>query len=135
MAARKSVKNITASIDGTDAPVYSATVVDGRTTTNGEIAAYGDTLFTTAASPVLHAADLTIDVLDEGTLGSTLAGKVGQTVAVSITVAYGDGSGTTPAGSNIIGSGNCVILSVTGDSVPVDSDGRSIIHVTLRKQA
>ena len=135
MAARKSVKNITASIGGTDAPVYSASVVDGRTTTNGEIAAYGDTLFTTAASPVLHAADLTIDVLDEGGLGSTLKGKVGKTVAVTITVAYGNGSEqTAPTGADIIG-GDCVILSVTGDSVPVDSDGRSVIHVTLRKQA
>lgn len=136
MAARKSVKNITASIGGTSAPVYSATVIDGRTTTNGEIAAYGDTLFTTAASPVLHAADLTIDVLDEGDLGATLKGKVGQTVAVSISVAYGDGSeSTAPTGTDIIGSGNCVILSVTGDSVAVDSDGRSVIHVMLRKQA
>ncbi len=133
---RNSVKKITATIGGVTVPVYSASVINGRTTTNGEIAGYDDTLFTRAISPVLHAADLTIDVLDEGDLGNDLKALVGQTVTTSIKVLYGNNNPTSGEGSDIITSGKeCVVLSVTGDSVAVDSDGRSLIHVTLREQA
>ncbi len=130
--ARKSVKTI--SINGITGAVYSATVIDGRTTTNGEIAAYGDTLFTTAASPVLHASELTVDIIDEGGQYAALKSLVGTNASVSITASYGDGSAAPTAGEGGV-SGTCAILSVTGDSVAVDSDGRSLIHVTICKQA
>lgn len=132
MAARKTVKNIT--IGTISGGVYSASVIDGRTTTNGEIAAYGDTLFTTAASPVLHASDLTVDILDEGGQYAAIKALVGTTQTVTITADYGDGESAATAGAGGV-SGKCVILSATGDNVAVDSNGQSIIHVTLRKQA
>lgn len=132
MATRKSVKNI--SINGITGGVYSATVMDGRNTTNGEIAAYGDTLFSTAASPVLHAEDCLVEVVDEGNQQDAIKALVGQTVPVTITTTYGDG---TTGGSTSVTtlSGNCVVLAANGDNVPVDDYGRSLIHVTLRKQA
>lgn len=132
MAARKTVKNI--SIAGISGGIYSASVIDGRNTTNGEIAAYGDTLFTTAASPVLHASDLTVDVVDEGGQYDAIKSLVGTTQNVTITVTHGDGS-TSGVSSGAVLSGACVILSAEGDNVPVDSEGKSVIHVTLRKQA
>lgn len=131
MAARKTVKKIT--IGTISGGVYSAFVIDGRTTTNGEIAAYGDPLFTTAAAPVLHAADLTVDIIDEGAQYEAIKALVGTTVPVTITTQYGDGNGEPT--STVSLSGDCVILSATGDGIAVDSDGRSLIHVTLRKQA
>lgn len=135
--ARKSVKCITISGLGT-AGIYSASVIDGRTTNNGEIAAYGDKLFSTAAQPVLHASDLTVDIVDEGDgyFGlNNIQSLVGKTVTVQITTDYGDGS-TTETPVEMFATGEqCVILEATGDSIPVDSDGHSLIHVTLRKQA
>lgn len=130
--ARKTVKGIT--IGGISGGVYSASVIDGRNTTNGEVAAYGDTLFTTAASPVLHASDLTVDILDEGGQFAAIKTMVGTTQTVSITASYGDGDGSASAGAGGL-SGKAVILSAEGDSVPVDDYGRSLIHVTLRAQA
>lgn len=130
--ARKTVKGIT--IGGISGGVYSASVIDGRNTTNGEVAAYGDTLFTTAASPVLHASDLTVDILDEGGQFAAIKTMVGSTQTVSITASYGDGEGSASAGAGGL-SGKAVILSAEGDSVPVDDYGRSLIHVTLRAQA
>lgn len=130
--ARKTVKGIT--IGGISGGVYSASVIDGRNTTNGEVAAYGDTLFTTAASPVLHASDLTVDILDEGGQFAAIKSMVGSTQTVSITASYGDGDTAAAAGAGGV-SGKCVILSAEGDSVPVDDYGRSLIHVTLRAQA
>ena len=132
MATRKAVKCIT--INGIAGGVYSATVMDGRNTTNGEIAAYGDTLFSTAASPVLHADDLTVEIVDEGGQQDAIKALVGKTVPVTFTVDYGDGSDAALTNTTPL-SGNCVILAANGDNVPVDDYGRSIIHVTLRKQA
>jgi len=131
MSTRKSVKCIT--INGISGGIVSANPIDGRNTTNGEIAAYGDTLFTTAVSPVLHASDLTIDVLDEGDTYPAIKALVGTTVPVTITTSYGDGS-TSPSDTVSL-SGDCVILSAEGDSIAVDDYGRSVIHVTLRRQA
>lgn len=132
MAARKSVKCI--SIDGITGGIHSANVIDGRTTTNGEIAAYGDTLFSTAASPVLHASQLTVDVVDEGAQYSAIKALVGKTVPVEITTEYGDGTdGSSTEVTSL--SGNCVILAAEGDNIPVDDYGRSLIHITLVKQA
>lgn len=132
MATRKTVKNI--SINGIDGGVYSATVMDGRSTNNGEIAAYGDTIFTTAASPVLHASDLQVQIVDEGGQQDAIKALVGKTVPVTISTTYGDGSDGGSTTVNTL-SGNCVILDANGDSVPVDDYGRSLITVTLRKQA
>lgn len=134
MAARKAVKDISVTIGSvSNAPVYSASVIDGRNTSNGEIAAYGDALFTTIASPVLHASDLTVDILDEGGMYGSIKSLVGTTQSVAINTTYWNGKTDDTAVSTV--SGDCVILSAVGDGVAVDTDGRSLIHVTLRKQA
>lgn len=127
---RKSVKTIT--IAGITGGIVGSTVIDGRNTTNGEIGAYGDTLFTTSCSPVLHASDLTVDVLDEGGQYEAIKAMVSTTQSVTITTAYGDGDGAPTSVTSL--TGKCAILSAVGDPVAVDSDGKSVIHVTIRKQ-
>lgn len=129
--ARKTVKTIT--ISGITGGIVGSSVIDGRTTTNEEVAAYGDTLFTTAASPVLHASDLRVDVLDEGGQYAAIKAMVGTTQSVTISASYGDGSASPTSATALTGS--CVILDATGDDVAVDSSGKSVIHITLRKQA
>lgn len=130
--ARKSVKCI--EINGISGGVYGATVMDGRNTVNGQIAAYGDTLFSTAASPVLVPEQLALDILDEGAQQSAILALVGKTVPVTITTSYGDGTDAALTSATTL-SGNCVVLAANGDNVPVDDYGRSLIHVTLVKQA
>ena len=98
--ARKTVKKI--QINGISGGIVGSSVIDGRTTTNEEVAAYDDPLFTTACSPVLHAADLRIDVLDEGGQYAAIKALVGTTQNVTITSYYGDGSGDPTSSTSLV---------------------------------
>lgn len=129
--ARKTVKSIT--INGITGGIHSANPIDGRTTTNGEIAAYGDPLYTTACNPVLHASDVAIDVIDEGSQFAAIKAMVGTTQTITITTSYGDGDGAPTSTTSF--TGKAAILAATGDPVAVDDFGRSLIHLTIRKQA
>lgn len=127
----KAVKTIT--VSGVTGKLISATPFKGREVESDEIAAFGDTEFSTVPRPVAKFSQFKFVVLDEGGQ-SALSALAGTSAAVSVSVTYWDGKTTDSAVTAF--SGDMVILSaVPGGEIEVDGSRRATIEVTAVPQA
>lgn len=127
----KAVKTIT--ISGVTGKLISATPYKGREVEVDEIAAFGDTEFSTVPRPVAKFSQFKFVILDEGG-ESGLAALAGTSTAVTVSVTFWDGK--TSGSAATVFTGDMVIQSVVpGGDIEVDGSRRSTIEVTAIPQA
>lgn len=127
----KAVKTI--SVSGVTGKLISATPYKGREVEVDEIAAYGDTEFSTVPRPVAKFSQFKFVILDEGGQ-SALAALAGTSAAVTVSVTFWDGKTTASAAT--VFTGDMVIQSVVpGGDIEVDGSRRATIEVTATPQA
>lgn len=127
----KAVKTI--SVSGVTGKLISATPYKGREAEVDEIAAFGDTEFSTVPRPVAKFSQFKFVILDEGAQ-SALAALAGTSTAVTVSATFWDGK--TSGSVATVFTGDMVIQSVVpGGDIEVDGSRRSTIEVTAIPQA
>jgi hypothetical protein len=126
--ARKALKTIAISgLTGTMA-VLGGTVGAGQNVDSDEIAALGDTEYTTVPRQAKHNKDVVITFLNES--GAVSTEDIGAVKSITLTYTMTDGK--TDATASTV-TGDFVILDVNPGTVEVDGERKATVEVTLRK--
>jgi hypothetical protein len=123
MAARKAVRTLT--ISGITLPILSAKPAAPQSVDVTEIAAFGDSSYTSVGSPCVKYGDLNVKVLDEGG-DPPLAGTQANYV---VATGYGDGGSGTASRSF---SRAMTVISVDADEVEQEGNLKAAWSLVLR---
>lgn len=129
MAAKKGVRLITLTLDGTarTGKLAGATVYKGTTADSDKIASFDDPAFTTIPRPVKSYSEFKFTLIDEGDI-SGVADLSGKVVAVTVSTTYGDGKTDDSAVS--VACDMAITGVEPGDAITVDGSRQSTVVVT-----
>lgn len=131
MACRKGLKTCTVSGIGTALPITGITVANGQNVDVDEIAAYGDSEYTSVPRQIKHNSDLTVTCLNEtGVVDASYYALIGTVQAVTITYTMSDGK-VDAADTSL--THDFVIMGIEGSEIEVDGDRKTTIEITIRK--